>query len=238
MGLIYQETLQVKGYDVDKKGVIHVHRLVGLLLYVSSQQTKQLQTEQFDRAYLWFILQHDMTIHRLPRIDETIVIETEATSYNTFFTYRRFRVSVKDEVLVETEIKFAVVDKKERKLVKIEDWMVSDYQADASKKVQKFEKITLPEKMEKGLSYSVYNSDIDVNQHVNNAVYVRWIFDSLSSDVLEKYSPSTLSIAYEHEVLLGDEVFEKHVFESGVSYHVIEKNSVISAKCKIKWLAN
>lgn len=235
MGLMYQETVQIKGYDVDKTGTIHVHRLIGLLLYISGEQTKRVQSSNFNKDYLWFILQHDMTIHRLPRIHEEVSIETEATSYNTFFTYRRFRVYCQGELLVETMMKFAVVDKTERKLAKIEEWMVSAYQAEESKKIQKFDKIRLPEEFESYHMYRVCYSDIDVNQHVNNAVYVRWIMDSVAGNYLDTHTPSRISIVYEHEVLLGEEVVEKHQFDNETSYHVIEKGEDIAVKAKIEW---
>lgn len=237
MGLLYQETFQVKGYDVDKTGTIHIHRLVGLLLHVSGEQSKKVQSSDFDQAYLWFILQHDMNIYRLPRINEEISIETEAISYNAFFTYRRFRVYYKGELLVETMMKFAVVDKVERKLAKIEDWMVSVYQAKASKKVHKFAKVSLLENIETGQVYRACHSDIDMNHHVNNAVYVRWIFDSIAENYLEKYEPTKISIIYEREVLLAEEVFEKHGFDGEMSYHVVEKAGEISVKAKIEWVS-
>jgi medium-chain acyl-[acyl-carrier-protein] hydrolase len=49
-------------------------------------------------------------------------------------------------------------------------------------------------------------SDLDVNRHVNNAAYVRWILDSFGQEHHERHQISSIRIDYLAETLLGETI--------------------------------
>lgn len=240
MGLLYTEKYHVRGRDVDRNGVMSLATLARLLLQVSGQQTDDLN-ETYGNAFqdsglTWFILQHDMTITRLPQFNDVITIETEALAYNRFFTHRRFKVWCNEVLIVETLMRFAVVDIVERKLVRIQEKFVSHYQASLTPKLDAMTKFTKLESSLVSIShYETYYSHIDINQHVNNAVYLDWVVDSLDSEFLQTHTPKKVTIIYENEVRLGDKVSHTLYQDNCVTQHYLENEGKNIAKAQIEW---
>ncbi|MBF0780449.1 MULTISPECIES: acyl-[acyl-carrier-protein] thioesterase [unclassified Granulicatella] len=235
MGEIYRESIVIKSHETDSNGRLSIPMLVRLLLYVSNRQTERLGNTCIlqEKGLTWFILQHDLTIHQMPKVDDTITVETEALSYNKFFTYRRFKVFINDTVFVETVMKFALVDMIERKLVRIDPKFVNVYKAERLSTSQKMTKIKRLDVCSDSQEYSIRQTDIDMNQHVNNAVYLEWIWKSLPNIYHDKL-PKHLAIIYENEVRSG-KVQHYCQNEEKVTYHVIKAEDLNLARAVILW---
>lgn len=240
MGLIYSEKFHVRGREVDRYGNMTLATLARLLLVVSGQQTDDLNAQYGNplegKNLTWFILQHDMIITRMPQWNDTITIETEAVAYNRFFTHRHFRVWCQDTLIVETVMRFAIVDMKERKLVRISPELVQNYQVTEMTKLDAMTKIDKVDgSPSKTQQYNTYFSQIDMNQHVNNAVYLDWVIDSLDATFLKQHTPKQVTIIYENEVRLGDTVtHELHQYDN-TSIHYLSFADKSFAKAQIKW---
>lgn len=237
MGLVYQEQLTVRHYECDRKGQMTLAMLSRILLHISQRQTECLNANKFmqEQQLTWFILQHDMMIYRLPRASETILIETEAVSYNPFFTHRRFKVSVDNELLVKTIVRFAVVDKIERRIVRITDDMIHAYQAEKIVKNPKLVAIERFAKCERPRYFTVHYTDIDSNQHVNNAVYFDWVWNSLPAKFLQHYLPTNVSIIYENEVLEDQQVEVYPLIDNQTTHFQLMVGDTSVARAKIEW---
>lgn len=67
-------------------------------------------------------------------------------------------------------------------------------------------KLVTPKEMEKSFSHSVRISDIDMNQHTNNAKYIEWAFDVLPFEVVKEKDVDEFQINYSKETKLGDTI--------------------------------
>ncbi len=67
-------------------------------------------------------------------------------------------------------------------------------------------RIELPAKSDPALSMQVLPSDLDINGHVNNAVYIRWIEDALQLHNLKPSGFKRMDILYKAEVKLQERV--------------------------------
>ncbi|MDA8139201.1 MAG: thioesterase [Desulfobacteraceae bacterium] len=54
--------------------------------------------------------------------------------------------------------------------------------------------------------FSVRYSDLDVNRHVNNAAYVRWILDSFNAERHDRSEIAAIRIDYLSETILGEHI--------------------------------
>lgn len=240
MGRRYHEEFQVRGRDVDRYGVMHLSTLASILLQVSGQQTDNLNKEYGNPIgntnLTWFILQHDMRINRMPKFNDTLVIETEAVSYNRFFTHRAFKVWCEGVLIVETMMRFAIVDSIERKLVRIVPELVERYAVEEKTKLETLTKI---EKIEGAANatcnYQSVYSNIDINQHVNNAVYLNWAVDSLGEVFLQQHTPKSVAISYENEVRLGECVTHDLYVLDDKTVHYLTNGDKSIAKAQITW---
>ena len=55
-------------------------------------------------------------------------------------------------------------------------------------------------------SFPVHFLDLDLNEHVNNPVYVRWAVESLPGTLNFEYTPVKCDVIYQKEALPGDTV--------------------------------
>jgi medium-chain acyl-[acyl-carrier-protein] hydrolase len=51
--------------------------------------------------------------------------------------------------------------------------------------------------------------DIDINNHVNHAVYIQWALETVPEDILRAARPTDIEVAYKGEAFYGDEVVSK-----------------------------
>ena len=54
--------------------------------------------------------------------------------------------------------------------------------------------------------FPVHFLDLDLNEHVNNRVYIRWAVESLPGTLNFEYNPVACDVVYQKEALAGDTV--------------------------------
>lgn len=240
MGHIYKEDFLIPFDMVDVNHNIKLPKLLSYCLFVSGKQSHLLGRsdeyvlEQF--GLVWIITDYEVTIHRLPQFTETITIETEAISYNKFFCYRVFRVyDAAGELLLDILTYFALMDANTRKVSPVLPEIVDVYGSAFVKKIQRAPKM-LPLENAEQTTYHVRYFDIDMNGHVNNSIYLDWMYDVLGYDFLSRHRPSKLQLKYSREVSPGGEISSNVVKEGLTTYHDITSEGQINAQAVIEWL--
>ena len=91
------------------------------------------------------MIQNQLTVNRLPKLEEEIIIETEPVGYNKFFTFRRYTIlSLDEEVLVDALTTFSMINIEERKLISLDEEVLSEYPIENKKilvVIQEFQKL-------------------------------------------------------------------------------------------------
>ncbi|MGP6139414.1 acyl-[acyl-carrier-protein] thioesterase [Jeotgalibaca sp. A127] len=227
-GLKYRNRHVVQTYECDVQKEMTLPALINAMVETSGLQSHALgNTNEFmnDLGLAWIIIQYDITINRMPTRREEITLETEALSYNRFFTYRAFRAFDEAEnLLAEAITTFGVMAVETRKLTTVTQELVAPYQAEEIRTMRRSPKIQ-PVNPEKATSmpFRVRYLDIDGNMHVNNAKYFDWIINSVDVDILRNYKMKSISIKYEKEVGYGN------VIESRVSFEEMEDGALRTA---------
>lgn len=242
-GIIYQEKHYIAENETDLTGKASLGKMVELMLLASSKQSDMLGVSEKklnDMGYGWVITQHLLEITRLPIVNEEVTVETQATAYNRYFTYRDFYIKDKDgEILLKMHTSFVMLDLKARKITRIIDEMIAPFAPKASKKIERLpipEKLTTPTQEK---NYQVRYFDIDSNRHVNNVHYFEWMLDVLGKDFLVKHDPVKVNIKYEHE-LYYDEVCTSRVElveqENLTTVHeILRPDGTLSCHADIEW---
>lgn len=244
-GLKYRNKHIVATYECDNSRSMTLPSLINVMVETSGLQSHALgntDEQMNERGLTWIIIQYDIKIERMPIRREEIVIETEALSYNRFFTYRAFRAfDSSDNLLVEIITTFGVMDTATRKLVQVDKELVAPYQADEIRSMIRAPKIQpVNQETASSMPFRVRYLDIDGNMHVNNAKYFDWIINSVPVEILESYSIKAVTIKYEKEVGLGS-VIESHVstelLPDGqlLTAHLIENGGGVSCSANITW---
>ena len=210
-GLIYRSTHRIKGYECDITGEITLPSLVNLMMDLSGQQSDSLgntNDQMSERGLSWIIVQYDMQIERMPHRGEEIILETEAMSYNRFFTYRRFRAyDEREQLCVEVMTNFVMMDIETRKMVQIQKDLLTVYQDDEIRTMVRMQKpIQLEPENRKEQDFRVRYLDIDYNRHVNNAKYFDWIINTIDPKFIMDHQMAAVTIKYEKEVEYGNSI--------------------------------
>lgn len=213
-GLKYRLSHQVKGYECDFQGEMTLPSLINLMIHVSGLQSDSIgntEASMSEKGLSWVIVQYNIDIHQIPRRRDQITIETEAMSYNRFFTYRAFRAYDENEhLLVEVLSTFSVMNLETRKLVRVQKEMAEPYEADEIRSIIRQPKIIpLTEENPKEQLFTVRYLDIDSNQHVNNSKYFDWLINTVDFNFLISHQIKKVQIKYEKEVGFGNVITSK-----------------------------
>lgn len=240
MGHIYREDFLIPFDMADVNHNIKLPKLLSYCLFVSGKQSQELgRSDDYileNFGLLWIITDYEVTIHRLPRFTETITIETESISYNKFFCYRTFKIYDQNgELLLDVLTYFALMDAKTRKVSPVLPEIVDVYASSFVKKIQRAPKMLPLENAEQRL-YHVRYFDIDMNGHVNNSIYLDWMYDVLGYEFLSSHRPAKLQLKYNREVSPGGDISSHFVRDGLTTYHDISSEGHINAQAVIEWL--
>ena len=194
------------------------------------QDMADLHAEKFGFGYS-FCLQNQMTwvgtgyhlvINRLPKRDEEFVIETWHARSHLMTARRDFELKdLEGNVLVAAYSNWALIDLAKKRPVIVQKYL-SDETLVLKKSIDaEFKKVILPQDMGEAVSLQVRKDDIDINQHVNNAVYPAWILDGLENDFLNTHCLKELKIQFKTGALLENEVAIFSKIEDTSTYHLI-----------------
>ena len=114
----------VKAYECNWKGELSLSHVVGIMMLASRKQERSLAHPDliYQKGLSWIVIQNQLTVNRLPKLEEEIIIETEPVGYNKFFTFRRYTIlSLYEEVLVDALTTFSMINIEERKLISLDE---------------------------------------------------------------------------------------------------------------------
>jgi len=69
-----------------------------------------------------------------------------------------------------------------------------------------FKEVINPENIHYQLSFKVKISDLDLNGHVNNAVFVEWAMETVPEGIISRFSPASIDVVFNKESLYGDTI--------------------------------
>lgn len=241
--LEYTSTHQVLYYECEKTKRLTLPMLLNILIQVSGEQSAHLglgDDKMEEMGYAWIVLQHTFEVTRMPQTNETIQIMTKARQYNKFFCYRDFFVrGEQGENLVTFTMVFAILDRNQRKMVRIPKELVEPYGAPFEKGLVRIPKPTvLDEKDAASALYRVRYFDIDGNDHVNNSKYIEWMLDMLGAEFLASHELKSGTIKFEKELVYGQMVnclaslSEK---DGAQSSHRIQTDNQIHCTASFEW---
>lgn len=243
-GKQYSETYKIPYFETDIKGELTLASLVNILILASEHQLINLNVGEATMHSLnlgWVVTQYHLDITRMPRVDETVKIVTEAESYNKYFCYRNFWLY--DEAgnqCVAVQSIFVMMSYETRKMVAVVPEIMAPFESTEMKGSKRFPRI---QKVDHALAtskaYRVRYFDIDGNQHVNNVHYFEWMLDALDYDFLMDHRAASVDIRYGHEIQYGQmtqSLVQQVTEEAAITTrHKVAVDDLSAAEAMITW---
>jgi len=144
----------------------------------------------------------------LPRWQDTIEVETWSRGIEKLYAFRDFIMTSADGIaVVKGSATWVVLDTASMKIIRLND-ISRDFPSEPQisalgKSADKVNNLTTPLY---GKPFEIKYSDMDVNRHVNNVQYIKWMYDRLGRETLEARAPQRCIINFIDESMAGEEV--------------------------------
>lgn len=237
----YVKQYTVKSHEADCHGFLRVLSLLNILQDVATENADIIGVGlDICRKHnlSWVGANYLLKIERFPHEHEKFSIATWPAETKLCSVIRDFEVL--DEggnAIIKATSQWVLIDIERRRPVVIKKYF-TDYETINERAVTAdFMKTYDFPAAEAQYEYRVRFDDIDINKHVNNAVYALWATESVEPAYRFEHLPQEIEICYKKEALYGTTVVVQTQMLSDESLHCVRnKNSdSVLALCRIKW---
>ncbi|MDD4089329.1 MAG: thioesterase [Tissierellia bacterium] len=226
MEAIFKKKYTVQASETDFRRQL---KLSSLFIYLQDMATEHAYNIGVGRDVLqkkygiiWVLNRAVVEIIRHPMFKEEITIETWPEQPDKVQFNRNFLVYDRDgNIIAKAFSQWVVIDFSTRRLRRSsiieEEFPKVDRERPIACITDKIKPIG-----ELKLSYkkTVGYSDIDINEHLNNAKYIDYIMDCFTLDAHKKYYIGSIEIDYMHEALPG-EIIQLYTDTAGVKDNLV-----------------
>ncbi len=202
----YEETFTIRAYEIDSRRKATPAALVRLMQEAAMQNVIQLKLSVWDlepHQISWVLMRLNLRINRLPNMGEQIRILTYPAGFEKVFTHRDYRVFDADNNLIAySSTTWLLMDTHTRRMSRIPDFILkyneqmppeADYLPHPTDQLPKLERT------DRRKTYEVNWHDLDFNMHLNNTLYLQWMLETVSDEVLENGYLKELDILFRME---------------------------------------
>lgn len=181
---VWTEHYKITSYLVNLRKQAGLYSVLNFIQDVGWQHSFKLGV-QLPAHQGWVFTRQKLKMDMWPKWNESLSITTWIRKPEGAFIYRDYELYSNDKKIGEATSSFTVMDMNTRKLA-LQDWStLPPFWKEDGTYDTKPEKIPFIENAKVISEFEVRNSDIDLNEHVNNTKYAQWILDSLNIDLLK-----------------------------------------------------
>lgn len=157
----------------------------------------------------WVLSRMHIEFTDMPEWRDEVTLQTWHKGLNRLFFLRDFIMTDKEgNIKVKATSSWLVLNLETRRLVR--DPEVMDMEGLCKEDVleKPADKVQMPKDVDPEfvVTHPVSYSDIDMNGHTNNAMYMHWAMDTVDYDIISSRVVKALTINFNHETKIGDRV--------------------------------
>ncbi len=205
----YSDKYRIRAFETDMTGLARLDSILVLLQETAGNHADVLN---FDIHTLnkdnltWVLRSLHLKMYRYPGWKDEIRVDTWPSNADRFKAYRDFQLFDRQKNIIgEAVTEWIIVNLKSKRPVKI-PMEVENICKEVNKNLfegslkLKYNQASGPEIKS---TFRAQYSDLDLNKHVNNTVYLRWMLDTLKPAISEKKKCREVKITYKAEGLPG-----------------------------------
>lgn len=212
---VFFDSFKLKATETDHSRRIKAPYLLGYMQEAAWTNATKLGFSTYDMLkenITWVVNRMYVEFIELPTYPQTLEIETWPSDLDKYFAYRDFRVFDENKkLMVRATSNWLVLDVNTRKLITIPDHIREARFSVNRSAMEKIKGKCLYDDSKTQKEYLIHVSwfDLDVNNHVNNTNYFRWILDPLEKDILESRTLKSIDITFKAEAGYGDQLISQ-----------------------------
>jgi acyl-ACP thioesterase len=208
---VWKERFHIRTHEADMNGSARLDAMFSCFQEAAGHHAGDLGVGRVDlerQGCHWVLSRGWMKIDRYPAWGQTFFVHTWPCGVERAFALRDFEfLSEAGERLGSGVSAWLIVHREKALPMRPKRFMqhVPPTRASAAPG-EVLAKQPAPHNLSDLRSLAVRYSDLDVNRHVNNAVYVRWILDSFDARWHDRFRIAAIRIDYISETVLGEKV--------------------------------
>jgi len=208
----YSQEFTIGAFDSDWHGNAKLTSICNYLQEIAGIHVDQIGQGLHDlnqNNYSWVLSRMKIKIIRPAKWKESIRIETFPTGIKGLFGARDFRIfDADDQIIALASSYWLVVDLKTHRPLRphdvVKDMPIGNYNEVFEEELDKLPPLSQEAKFIEDIK--IHYSDIDINRHVNNVKYLKWLVDAFPHEILTEKPISELEINFLHELKLGENI--------------------------------
>ena len=209
--LIYRGKYTIRTSEIDRNKTVTVASFINIMQEAAMQNVIEIKLSIWDLAsqgISWVLLRKNLIIHRLPKLNETITVETHPAGFERLFTYRDYKVyDSANNLIAQSSSTWLLMDTETRHAAKIPESITNLETFDPSEFLKrpksKLPKIT---QTDIGKIFEVNWHDLDFNDHLGNVRYMQWMFETVDYYTKHTGRLKEFNIIYKLEGHWGDQI--------------------------------
>lgn len=204
-----EHTIVIPNRDVDVDKKLRLSALFAYFQDIACEHAgiigPDIDTLSNKYGVAWILMRMRVEIDRMPSIYEEVKLTTWPIGANVLFD-RDYSLADKDgNLIVKCASTWILMDLNKRELVKKRPFEFRTVEFPQNRVLDtKPSKVKLPGEPVLQFSKTVSFSDIDYNNHLNNAKYLDYISDCIGLEAYNKYKIEVIEVNYANESKIGD----------------------------------
>jgi medium-chain acyl-[acyl-carrier-protein] hydrolase len=240
----YEKEYKIPVYEIGADGLLNLHSLFNYLQDIASEHAVKLRFGKDDllkENRFWVLSRMVADIDYWPGWEETLIVRTWPRGTDKLFALRDYEVFFSDgKHIASASSSWLVVDKTTRRIQR-PDTLLTHFNAETPVKSslgRNAAKLDPPRDYEQqSETFRVKTSDLDVNMHTNNVMYIKWIADSYDMEFRLSHLPVSIEINYLSESRKDDEIVIRTAadIKNGLSYkHSVFRTVDNTELCRLR----
>lgn len=233
----------IRSYECDRNNNLRILTLMNIfqdIAVVSADELGFGLNFCIKNGMTWVGSNYVLNIARLPKIDENIKITSWPSARNKLSAYREFEMFGEGgESIIKASSQWLLLDVAKRRPISVVDNMPVKEVIEERAVNTDFPKMNELQRCDFQYKFRVRFDDIDINKHINNAVYILWATESVEPDFRLNHNPKTISVNFRKEGYMGEKIMVKTQMEGNTSIHSIQtydsENERELARAIIEW---
>ena len=197
--------------------------------------------ELLSRNQGWFLIRYRIEFDDYNSGIDELKVHTECRGAQKMTTFRDFEVfdnKTGDRILRASSSWF-IVDMVKKSVVNIEQQYPEFLKFEKRANDIELKKLRPIDRVDSEKIFHVRYDDLDINNHVNNTVYIAWALEALDYEFRHSHRLKTIDIYFKHEVSYGEDIVSqvKYDSESLVTGHLIKNAATNEELCllRVEW---
>ena len=242
----YRKQYSVRSYECDRNNNLRILTLMNIFQDMADINAAELGFGLefcINNGMTWVGTNYALEIERLPKIHENIAIETWPSAKNKLSAYRDFEVFGEDgSSIIRASSQWALISLERKRPISVADNMPLQQPLEIRALDTDFPKIEEISRCDNQYKFRVRFDDIDLNKHINNAVYVLWAAEAVEPEFRLTHNPAKISINFRKEGYMGEKIKVSTRMDGLKSVHSIwtydSDNERELARAVIEWKEN